>query len=421
MGNTATTRRGSSGPLPAGVEIRPGKRGDRLRVTFTWLGQRRRETLDIPATPANIKYAGTLVAAVQNAIERAQFDYALFFPGSKFARLNAPVIKEKPTVGQLVDAYIDTARRAKSLSPSTLASYDRWAKGRIKPQWSDTIAERIQTTELRSWIADLVSEMTPKSVRNCVGLLSAVLSRATADSVIPANPLTPIKMKSVLPKKKKADDEDVDPFNDAEISLILQHCKTPEERALWQFAFATGLRTGELIAIKWGHIDRTNNTIRVQDNVVSADIGTVEKDTKTGNVRDIPILPAAQLALDTMRPLSQLAGAYIFVHPVTRQRWRDDQQMRKGSWQPTLLRAGVRYRNPYQTRHTFASKLLAEGEQELLVAKLLGHSTVEMVRRHYGRFIKQTGGIVLRGDYSKFGADLGQNDTGKPLVKHRKA
>ena len=83
--------------------------------------------------------------------------------------------------------------------------------------------------------------------------------------------------------------------------------------------------------------------------------------------------------------------------------------MRKGSWQPTLLRAGVGYRIPYQTRHTFASKLLEQGEQELLVAKLLGHMTVEMVRKHYGRYIAQTDVIMLRGDYSKFGADLGQN------------
>jgi len=47
-----------------------------------------------------------------------------------------------------------------------------------------------------------------------------------------------------------------------------------------------------------------------------------------------------------------------------------------------LRRAGVRYRNPYQTRHTFASQLLISGEPELLVAKLLGHTTTEMGAVH---------------------------------------
>jgi integrase len=78
-----------------------------------------------------------------------------------------------------------------------------------------------------------------------------------------------------------------------------------------------------------------------------------------------------------------------------------------------LLRTGVRYRYLYQTRHTFASRLLAGGEQELLVAKLLGHATVETVRKSYGRYISQAGEIVLRGDYSSFGADLGQIKPGK--------
>lgn len=394
--------------MPTGVEIREGQLGRRLRITFIYLGLRRRETLDIPATPANIKYAATLRASVQNAIERGTFDYAEMFPTSKFAEDNARAAKKHHTVGGLIDDYIDTARRSKSLSPSTIASYARWASARIKPKWGERYADEVQTTELRSWIAELVGEIDTKSVRNCVGLLSAVLSRAAADSAIPSNPIAPIKLKSVLPRIKKADDADVDPFNDEEITAILGAFKTPHEVALWQFAFATGLRTGELIAIKWGDIDATRGVIHVRDNVVSGEAGTVEKDTKTGKARDVPILPAAQAALDTMRSISRMEAGYIFLHPVTRSRWKDDQQMRKGSWTPALLRAGVRYRNPYQTRHTFASKLLQAGEQEALVALLLGHSTVEMLRRHYGRYIKQHDGIILRGDYDSFGADLGR-------------
>ena len=81
--DNASAKRGSS--LPTGIEIREGKNGPRIRVTFVWQGVRRRETLGIPATPANIKYATNLRAAVHNAIERGQFNYAEFFPTSKVA------------------------------------------------------------------------------------------------------------------------------------------------------------------------------------------------------------------------------------------------------------------------------------------------------------------------------------------------
>ena len=414
MDTKSPTRRSSN--TPEGVEIRTGSRGERLRVTFYWLGVRRRETLDIPATPANIKYAGRLRAEVLNSIERGTFDYAAYFPNSAIAKRHAPISKKRYTVSNLVDSYIATARRSKSLSPSTIASYARWAESRIKPKWDQTFADALTTPELRAWVADLVSELEPKSVRNCVGLLSAVLNRAAADSVIQSSPLAPIKLKSILPRKQKAGDDNIDPFNDDEIASILSACRSIEERSLWQFAFASGLRTGELIAIKWGHIDWQRSMIRVEDNIVMAEGCSVEKDTKTGNVRDVPILPAARDALEAMKPVSRMASSYIFIHPVTHQRWSNDHQLRTSYWKPTLLRAGVRYRIPYQTRHTFASRLLMAGEPELLVAKLLGHATVEMVRRHYGRYIAQPEGITLRGDYSKFGADLGQHNQHKATL-----
>ena len=56
-----------------------------------------------------------------------------------------------------------------------------------------------------------------------------------------------------------------------------------------------------------------------------------------------------------------------------------------------------------QTRHTFASRLLLAGEQEVLIAKLLGHASVQMLREHYGKYIRQPEGVQLRGDYGNFG------------------
>jgi integrase len=54
-----------------------------------------------------------------------------------------------------------------------------------------------------------------------------------------------------------------------------------------------------------------------------------------------------------------------------------------------LRKAGVRYRNPYQTRHTFASTLLSSGANPLYVAKQMGHRDTEMITRNYGRWIEQ--------------------------------
>lgn len=402
MDQGSTPRGIGSENLPEGVEIRDGTRGRRLRITFYWMSQRRRETLDIPVTAANIRYADRLRGEIQNQIERGTFDYAKTFPNSRMAKLHQVRQFRRYLVEDLVAGFIDAGRKTQSLSPSSIACYARWAKARIIPVWGHRFADDLTPGEMREWIIELVGELAPKSVRNCVGLLSAVFNQAMTDQKIQANPLAPIKLKSLLPKRKSGDEDKIDPFNDTEIAAILAACKNDSERSLWQFAFSTGARIGELIAFKWSNVDWLTSSIRIKDNVVSAEVGTVEKSTKTeGSERDIPLLPGAREAIERMRPISQLASHYVFTNPRGGGRWRDEKQLRD-HWTTILRRAGIRYRNPYQTRHTFASRLLMAGEPELLVAKLLGHTTVEMIRRTYGHYIKQPEGIVLRGDYSNF-------------------
>jgi integrase len=396
--------------LPEGVEIREGARRSSLRVAFILNGERRRETLKMDVTPANIKYAGRLRSEVMNAIARGTFVYGEFFPDSKHAEKSKPAT-QRPTVMALVDGYIDDARRSKSLSPSTIVSYTRRANARIYPELGQKVADDLTAPELRKWIIDMIADLSPKQVRNVVGVLSAVLNRAVSDGVIYKSPLAPISLRSIMPKRKKASEEDkVDPFNDDEVALILKACDRPAERAAIQFCFSTGVRPGEMMAFRWDNV--RGDIIRIDETVTEGEHGPVEKTTKTDVERDIPVLPGAREALDEMRRVAKRKGLdYAFLTPAG-QRWRDAKQWRD-RWRRILLKAGVRYRNPYQTRHTFASRLLMAGEPELLVAALLGHTSVEMIRRHYGKYIKQTGGIVLRGDYSEFGANLGQRDTNK--------
>ncbi len=166
--------------MPEGVEVREGVRGSSLRITFTWEGVRRRETLGLPVTAANIKFAVRLRGEVLNAIARGTFDYAAMFPNSKHAGYRASKAHQRYLVSALVDTYIDTAREIESLSPSSIATYARWARARINPKWGETYVDELTTLELRAWIVGLSKTLAPKSVRNCVGLLSAVLNQAAA-------------------------------------------------------------------------------------------------------------------------------------------------------------------------------------------------------------------------------------------------
>ncbi|XYJ08656.1 hypothetical protein ACSUZJ_14710 [Telluria sp. B2] len=67
-------------------------------------------------------------------------------------------------------------------------------------------------------------------------------------------------------------------------------------------------------------------------------------------------------------------------------RWTGDKAIRE-RWRGLLLLAGVRYRNPYQTRPTFASSLLMLGANPMYVATQLGRVDSTLVFQTFGRWI----------------------------------
>jgi hypothetical protein len=75
--------------------------------------------------------------------------------------------------------------------------------------------------------------------------------------------------------------------------------------------------------------------------------------------------------------------------------------IRKRVWYPAISKAGLRRRTMYQTRHTFASLMLGHGEDPLWVARMLGHTSLDMIIKHYGKFIRnrsrKDGGRFLAG------------------------
>ena len=77
----------------------------------------------------------------------------------------------------------------------------------------------------------------------------------------------------------------------------------------------------------------------------------------------------------------------MFLNPRTGERWEGDQPIRSSAWAPALKIAKIRYRRPYQTRHTYASMMLTAGESPIWLAAQMGHSDTTMIFRNYGRWI----------------------------------
>lgn len=349
-----------------------------IGIRFRYLGAECEERIKLAPTPRNLQYARNLRGRILDEIARGTFDYARHFPSSKRARAFAKDPGALDSVGDRLDAWLESVRPG--LQHSTVIDYERAIKGTLKPAFGTLMLRDLTRAHVRTWIAG--KDASAKRINNVLSPLRQMLAEAVSDGTIDADPMHGL---SVRKKAADSEAEDIDPFTPDEVRAILDHCDG-QVRNLLQFAFWTGMRTSELIALQWDDIDFRRGVAMVR----RAKVRGQTKVTKTrAGKREVKLLPPALEAIQAQRAATQLRGAEVFLDPRTGEPYLGDKQLREWQWRPALRRAGVRYRRQYQTRHTYASTMLSAGENPVWVATQMGHKDWVMIVRTYGRWIPE--------------------------------
>lgn len=370
--------------VPFGVSIRQFKHERRIQVAFSFRGEQCRELLPCgPVTQSALTHAAGLRAEVLRKISEGTFEYGTYFPNSKRALLfdkTSPRVLVRKLLDRQIDAYERQVENGK-LSPSTLEGYRKAIHSERMRFWDGVVVRDATPAKLREWISSM--HVTAKRARNLLTPLRSVFEDALNDELIDYNPFDRIALNKLLKQTTRSSDYEVDPFTADERDLLLASARL-DERPMLQFWFNTGLRPGELMAMRWTKVNFAKKLVRIDRNLV----GGVEKGPKTdAGVRDVELNDEALAGLFAQKAATYLAGEHVWHNPRTGRAWERDEQIRKTLWQPLCIRSGVRYRNPYQVRHTYASRRLTVGENPWYVAQQLGHVDVQMVFQTYGKFI----------------------------------
>ena len=344
-------------------------------------GVRCRERVALKPTAANLKRAEQHRAAILHAIAANNFDYRASFPDSKMAARFEKVDAtpgDLVTVGGYLDKWLD--RQKLERKASTYDTYRKIVIGKLDPWFGKLKLTELKRKQVREKLADYPAGN--KTLGNIQSVLRAALDAAVDDDLIEANPLAGYTYrKKAAPK----DEDEIDPFDREEQAAILA-ALDGQGRNFVQFALWTGLRTSELVALDWGDIDLMRGVVRVSRALTQhADEPEAPK-TESGR-REVKLLQPAAEALAAQKTHTYLKGKEVFQNPQTMERWAGDQPIRKTLWQWALKRAQVRYRYPYQTRHTYASMMLSAGEHPMWVAQQMGHKDWSMIIRRYGRWM----------------------------------
>lgn len=348
------------GQTTGGIEIRETS----IRIVFSFRGKQRKETLyldnaPLPPTPANVKYARRVASEVRDRIKNGEFVYSDYFPHS-------PMAKEASEDSSMLYKVMDRWLSLLDCKASTKKQYTT----RINSFWKDRLKNQPVERVKHSDILEALKSGTWKSGKsrnNELSMIRRMFEFARKDGLIKVNPCEEIERASHQRKKP-------DPFTKEEADQIIAALKSrygEEVATFYEIQFFGGFRTNEGIGLKWSNVDFQRREILVEGGIVYDE----ETDsTKTAVSRTVKLNSRTLAALQRQKAKTKLKGDYVFAdtegQPWAYQKMTDARMY----WKPTLSKLGIRYRRPYNTRHTYATVGLMAGVNPAFLAKQLGHS-----------------------------------------------
>lgn len=279
--------------------------------------------------------------------------------------------KQAMSVSEFAKEFINIYARTNN-KPSEVESKEMILKNHIIPFFGHLALDEINSRVVERFKAEklaprrkgkkLIPGLTAKTVNNHLTVLHKMLTVAEEWQII-----------SHVPRVKwlKTPEAEFD-FFDFEEAERLRQGADGEWRTMITVALRTGLRLGELLALRWDDVDFVAGKLKVRHSVARGIIGT----PKNGKSREVPLSAEAKAELSAHR---HLRGEFVFCDksgkliPKTGCKWP--------LWR-ACKRAGLRRIGWHALRHTFASHLAMRGVPLKAIQELLGHATIEMTMRY---------------------------------------
>jgi integrase len=279
--------------------------------------------------------------------------------------------EDGPLFGELAQEWIKI--KAKEIKSSTLRDYRGSMNYHILPKIGNTPMRDIGYLEIKKLIASLTC--SGKRLKNVLVPMREVFKLAHRSGFIEKDPMA-------LVESPKVGKPDIHPLSMEEVNLFLDKVSL-RHKDFFIVAFFTGMRFGEMAALKWKNVDFKLGVIKVRETRVRGQEGIPK--TKR-SVRDIDMLPPVVEALRDQRKYTMGKSEYVFLNQYQRPVLPDS--MNQHVWKPALRKAGLEERRLYETRHTFATLMLDGGELPGWVQKMMGHETLQMIHDRYYSYIK---------------------------------
>ena len=285
-----------------------------------------------------------------------------------------PLVGDKQTVGQYLASWLESVRP--SLRPRTFERYQQYVTLHALPELGRLPLSKLAPQHLqRLYAGRQAAGLSAMSVRHLHAVLHRALSQATRWGLVARNVAD-------LVTPPRAERHEMQTLSPEQARAFLEAAQGDRFAALYTLALSTGMRQGELLALRWGDVALEAGTIQVCGSLEQGTLVIAE--TKTGGSRrQVTLTRAAGEALRRHRIAQteeRLRAAYWddrgFVFCTEAGTPVDVRNLVRRSFTPLLVRAGLPRIRFHDLRHTAATLLLGQGTHPKIVADLLGHSRI---------------------------------------------
>ncbi len=307
-------------------------------------------------------------------------------------------LKEQAVPFRWHEWFAECMRRMKiEFKPSTIYNYETQIRKWIHPHWAQREIADITKADVHEMIFDKCAAiLTPNNRKTVLKMVKRLFAMAMDEGLIDRNPCNGIQVRAPEVEQKVLTTSEAETF--LKEARITGHRFYP----IWAMALMTGMRSGEMFALRWSDVDLEGRIITVSRQWTNKNgIGP----TKTQRSRVVPI---SDDLMTFLKSLKLQRGNEESVLPRHKQ-WEDGYQAQVTK--EFCRGVGITEIKFHDLRATFITNLLARGVSLARVMSMVGHSQLKTTNGYLRK-----AGVDVQGATESLGYKLPSETEGKVLT-----
>lgn len=277
------------------------------------------------------------------------------------------------------------------VGPATYDKYEDIVTRRLLPQFGNVPMSKLTANTIQAAISEWTQEgLSAATVRLAYRVLHTALARAVELQIVARNPAAVLRRR--LPKGERAEMATLFP---EQVQLLLNEVRGSDLYWPVMLSLATGMRRGEVLALKWGAVDLDKGTVLIREARVRLRRGTATRPPKSGKARmvTLPAYAVDELRERRLEQAEQLLRLGVRVGPDTYVCARADGSPMgldrvSNDFLTVTRRLGLNV-HFHSLRHSHATALLLAGVHPKVAQERLGHASIRMTMDVYSHVVER--------------------------------